>query len=67
MAKTIFGKMTDDHFGFAEDFRIIDMSTGQARDVMTPSGGETFLASLALALVEALFFDEGSARSTRTC
>ncbi|MFD4636980.1 hypothetical protein ACFWN2_06670 [Lentzea sp. NPDC058436] len=49
VANTILGRMTDDQFGFAEDFRIIDTSTAQARDVKTLSGGERFLASLALA------------------
>lgn len=63
--------MTNDRFGFHENFLIIDGLTMQARDVKTLSGGETFLASLALALalveltahggarVEALFLDEG--------
>ncbi|MFI7306989.1 AAA family ATPase [Micromonospora aurantiaca] len=58
-------------FGFAENFRIIDTGIGQARDVKTLSGGETFQASLALALavvelasrasgrVDSLFLDEG--------
>ena len=63
--------MTEGRFAFAEDFQIIDGHTGQPRDVKTLSGGETFQASLALALavveltsraggrVEALFLDEG--------
>ncbi|GAA0903550.1 AAA family ATPase [Virgisporangium aurantiacum] len=58
-------------FGFAENFRIIDTGIGRARDVKTLSGGETFQASLALALavvelasrasgrVDSLFLDEG--------
>lgn len=64
-------EMTDHKFGFAEDFSIVDASASQARDTKTLSGGETFLASLALALavvdlagragghVDAFFLDEG--------
>lgn len=70
-ASQIFESMTDGRFGFAAKFKIVDTTTGQVRDVKTLSGGETFLASLALALalvevtsrgagrVEALFLDEG--------
>jgi exonuclease SbcC len=70
-AGRIFESMTDGRFTFADKFKVIDMSTGHVRDVKTLSGGETFLASLALALalveitsrgagrVEALFLDEG--------
>ena len=58
-------------FGFGENFQIIDTDTGRGRDVKTLSGGETFQASLALALavvelasraagrVDSLFLDEG--------
>jgi exonuclease SbcC len=58
-------------FGFASNFLIIDTDTAQPRDVRTLSGGETFQASLALALavvelasrasgrVDSLFLDEG--------
>ncbi|MFI5960453.1 AAA family ATPase [Cryptosporangium sp. NPDC051539] len=57
--------------GFAANFQIIDTGTGSPRSVKTLSGGETFQASLALALavvelagrasgrVDALFLDEG--------
>ena len=58
-------------YGFGDDFMIVDRRTGQPRHAKTPSGGETFLASLALALalveisnrsggqLDALFLDEG--------
>lgn len=71
IASELFQSMTKDRFAFSDDFRIVDGHTGQPRDVKTLSGGETFLASLALALalveltsrgggrVEALFLDEG--------
>lgn len=70
LATKILMLMTD-QFAFADDFRMVDRHTGQPRDVQTLSGGEKFLASLALALalveltsrgggrVEALFLDEG--------
>jgi exonuclease SbcC len=62
--------MSEDRFTFSEDFRIVDGHTRQPRDEEALSGGETFLASLALAStlveltyrgggrVEALFLDE---------
>jgi len=71
VASEIFASMTNARYGFAEDFRIVDRWSGQPRDVMTLSGGETFLASLSLALalvelagrgggrLEAVFLDEG--------
>ena len=58
-------------FGFAENFQIVSRRSGAARGPRTLSGGETFLASLALALalvemhsrsgarLDALFLDEG--------
>ncbi|MEV6446104.1 SbcC/MukB-like Walker B domain-containing protein [Amycolatopsis sp. NPDC051716] len=70
-ASRLLRSMTRDRFTFSADFRIVDGHTGQPRDVRTLSGGETFLASLALALglveltsrgggrIEALFLDEG--------
>jgi exonuclease SbcC len=70
-ASEILGSMTGARYGFAEDFRIVDRVFGQARGSKTLSGGEAFLASLALALglvelaargggrLEALFLDEG--------
>ncbi|MCM3920127.1 SMC family ATPase [Frankia sp. AiPs1] len=63
--------MTAGRFAFSPDFRIIDRHTSQPRDGRTLSGGETFLASLALALAvvdlagraggraDALLLDEG--------
>lgn len=70
-ASTVLKEITGDRYGFADDFRIVDKETGQARAARTLSGGETFLASLALALglveviarsggrLDALFLDEG--------
>jgi DNA repair protein SbcC/Rad50 len=58
-------------YAFTEDFRILDNESGLPRSADTLSGGETFLASLALALglvevadrsggdLRALFLDEG--------
>ncbi len=71
VATTILGRMTDERYGFGPGMRIVDRSAGQERSPQTLSGGEKFLASLALAfaLVEiaarsgghfgALFLDEG--------
>ena len=63
--------MTGSRYAFTADFEILDQLTGQPRDAKTLSGGEGFLASLALALgmvelaaraggrLDALFLDEG--------
>ena len=71
VASEILGRMTENRYGFSEGFEIIDRLTGLPRGVKTLSGGETFLASLALALglvelagrgggrLDALFLDEG--------
>jgi exonuclease SbcC len=71
IATELLGSMTGDRYGFSEAFEIIDRLTGLPRGVKTLSGGETFLASLALALglvelagrgggrLDALFLDEG--------
>jgi DNA repair protein SbcC/Rad50 len=70
-ASGILSQMTSSQFGFTEDFQIIDRRSDMARSPDTLSGGETFLASLALALglvelagrsggrLQALFLDEG--------
>jgi len=64
-------ELTGGNFGFGDGFRIVDRRTGQQRPPETLSGGERFLASLALALglveiatrgggqLDALFLDEG--------
>jgi DNA repair exonuclease SbcCD ATPase subunit len=71
IATELLGSMTGNRYGFSEIFEIIDRLTGLPRGVKTLSGGETFLASLALALglvelagrgggrLESLFLDEG--------
>jgi DNA repair protein SbcC/Rad50 len=71
IASTILDEMSGGRYGFAEDFQIIDRSSGQPRSPKTLSGGETFQASLALALglvelagrsggrLSSLFLDEG--------
>lgn len=65
------GEMTGGRYAFTEDFKVLDQLTGQPRAADTLSGGESFLASLSLALgmvdlaaraggrVDALFLDEG--------
>jgi exonuclease SbcC len=71
VASEIFGRLSGGEFGFAPEFQIISRRSGAARNPKTLSGGETFLASLALALalvelhsrsgvrLGALFLDEG--------
>lgn len=71
IASEIFGRMTGERYGFAVGAKIVDKESGQERSAKTLSGGETFLASLALSLalveiavraggkLEALFLDEG--------
>ena len=79
VASDTLAKMTGDRFRFTADFQIYDQVSGQARDPRTLSGGETFLASLALALTlvemagrsgrrqESLFLDEGFASLDAEC
>jgi len=71
IATELLGSITGNRYGFSESFEIVDRLTGLPRGVKTLSGGETFLASLALALglvelagrgggrLDALFLDEG--------
>jgi len=71
VATEILRKMTAERYAFAEGFQILDAATQLTRDARTLSGGEKFLASLALALglvevaaqaggrLDALFLDEG--------
>lgn len=71
IATELLGSMTGNRYGFSESFEIVDRLTGLPRGVKTLSGGETFMASLALALglvelagrgggrLDALFLDEG--------
>jgi exonuclease SbcC len=71
IATELLGSMTGNRYGFSEHLEIVDRLTGMPRGVKTLSGGETFLASLALALglvelagrgggrLDALFLDEG--------
>lgn len=71
VASETLGTMTGDRYGFSADFQVVDRITGRPRSAKTLSGGETFLASLALALglveiagrsgarLDALFLDEG--------
>lgn len=69
----ILGDMSDRRYGFTRDFQIFDTFTNEARVAQTLSGGEKFLASLALSLavveiaanagakIGSLFLDEGFA------
>jgi DNA repair protein SbcC/Rad50 len=71
IATEILGAMTEGRYGFSATFDIIEQLTGLPRRAKTLSGGETFLASLALALgfvelagrgggrLDVLFLDEG--------
>ncbi|MFG1827810.1 AAA family ATPase [Microbispora bryophytorum] len=67
----LFHQLTRGELGFTDDFRIVNRLTGATRATRTLSGGESFLASLALALalvelhsrngarLDSLFLDEG--------
>lgn len=71
VASSTFSRLSGEEFGFAENFQVVSRRSGAARSPKTLSGGETFLASLALALalvemhsrsgagLDALFLDEG--------
>ena len=65
LASTHFEELTDGDYRFADDdsFRIVDVNAGGAiRDPDSLSGGETFLASLALALALADMVTRGGGR-----
>lgn len=71
IASVILGEMVDGRYGFTPEFAIFDRHTNEERIAQTLSGGEKFLASLALSLavveiaasagakIESLFLDEG--------
>jgi len=71
IASDILGRLTRDRYGFTRAFKVVDRDAGEARNPKTLSGGETFLASLALAFalvemtgrsgvrIDCLFLDEG--------
>ncbi|KAA0233575.1 MAG: SMC family ATPase [Actinobacteria bacterium] len=71
VATSILSEVTSGRFGFSADFEVVDQQSGQPRSPRTLSGGESFLASLSLALamvelaaraggrLDALFLDEG--------
>ncbi|MFC9337453.1 AAA family ATPase [Streptomyces sp. NPDC057020] len=73
VASDLLGQMSDGRFGFADNFDIISRTSGVAHHPNRLSGGEKFMASLALALALAelhsrsgpalgsLFLDEGFA------
>jgi exonuclease SbcC len=73
IASDLLGQLTDQRFGFADRFDIVSRTSGVAHSPNRLSGGEKFLASLALALALAelhsrsgprlgsLFLDEGFA------
>lgn len=79
LASQTFQQISAGQFGFATDFQILDIGTGLERKPTTLSGGETFLASLALALslselvarrggrLEAFFIDEGFGSLSPEC
>jgi exonuclease SbcC len=72
-ATLILKEMTQDRFEFSKDFQIFDREMNGVRSAQTLSGGEKFLAALALSLavveiaasagakIESLFLDEGFA------
>jgi exonuclease SbcC len=71
VASEILADMTGDRYRFAADFTIVDGRTGVGRQPSTLSGGESFMASLSLALgmaeiaargggrIGSLYLDEG--------
>ncbi len=79
LASTRLLEMTGQQYGFSPQFTIVDRHSGQSRKPETLSGGETFMASLALALalselvgrkggkLEAFFLDEGFGSLSPDC
>ncbi|MEU0541207.1 SMC family ATPase [Nocardia sp. NPDC005978] len=77
IASELLGQLTDETFGFADNFEIVSRGSGVVHHANRLSGGEKFLASLALALALAelhsysgprlgsLFLDEGFATLDR--
>ncbi|MFJ3644441.1 AAA family ATPase [Streptomyces murinus] len=73
LGSQLLRELSAQRFAFSEKFEITDLKRGTARSTRTLSGGETFQASLALALalvelhsrtsarLESLFLDEGFA------
>ncbi len=73
IGSTILMEMTQNRYGFTKEFEIFDQLSNEARGPQTLSGGEKFLASLALSLavveiaasagakIGSLFLDEGFA------
>ena len=73
VASDLLGQLSDNQFGFADTFEIISRGSGVEHSPQRLSGGEKFLASLALALalaelhsrsgprLSSLFLDEGFA------
>ncbi|MFB9966068.1 AAA family ATPase [Sinosporangium siamense] len=62
VASDLLGQMSDDRFGFAETFDIISRGSGVEHHPNRLSGGEKFLASLALALALAEMHSRGGTR-----
>ncbi len=79
IASGILSEMVDGRYAFTSDFEILDRSSNEVRSTDTLSGGEKFLASLALSLavveiaanggakIEALSWMKGSIHSIKPC
>ncbi|WP_194904212.1 AAA family ATPase [Catenulispora rubra] len=62
VASDLLGQMSDDRFGFADTFDIVSRGSGVEHHPNRLSGGEKFLASLALALALAEMHSRGGTR-----
>ncbi|WP_344412644.1 SMC family ATPase [Amycolatopsis minnesotensis] len=62
LASHLLGQLTDQRFGFADNFEIVSRGSGVAHTPNRLSGGEKFLASLALALALAELHSRGGPR-----